>query len=53
MSEDRLAEIKARWFGDELHRDAMWADYARRDIPWLVARVEELLARVAELEVER
>jgi hypothetical protein len=40
--EDRLLQIKARWFTDALHRSEYWADQASRDVPWLVSEVERL-----------
>ena len=39
---DQLAEIKARWFGDELHHPNYWADQASCDIPWLIGEIERL-----------
>ena len=41
MSNDPLAEIKARWSSDELHRAEYWADLASRDVPALIKQVEE------------
>jgi hypothetical protein len=39
---DQWAEIKARWFTDDLHRAEYWADLASRDVPWLLGEVERL-----------
>lgn len=44
-----LAEVKARWFGDELHRAEWWADHASRDVPLLVGEVEWLQGEVERL----
>ena len=52
---DRLADIKARWFTDEMHHPNWWADHASRDIPTLVGEVERLdyLTLVAARDIER
>jgi hypothetical protein len=49
-AEGQLAEIKARWFTDDLHRAEYWADHASRDVPRLVSKVERLLDLLGRLE---